>query len=145
MSRTTRLAFVAVAAVLAIGAVVIWSASRDDKKDGAGKEATVTASPATSPTKTTGSAPADNAPAEPKPVVLRSGKVQKITVKKGDEVRLQARSPSDNEVHVHGYDILKDAPAGKTVTLSFPADIEGIFEVEFEQTGEQIAELEVRP
>ena len=147
MSRTTRIAFVAVAALIAVGAVVIWASSRDDKAGDAGPKTAAADAPTTSTAQTTSEAPGstttDTAPAKPEPVVLGPGKVQKI--QKGDQVRFEARSPTDNEVHVHGYDILKDAPAGKTIEMSFPADIEGIFEIEFEQTGEQIAELEVRP
>ena len=149
MSRTTRIAFVAVAALIAVGAVVIWASSRDDKAGDAGPKTAAADAPTTSTAQTTseasGSTTTDTAPAKPEPVVLGPGKVQKIKVQKGDQVRFEARSPTDNEVHVHGYDILKDAPAGKTIEISFPADIEGIFEIEFEQTGEQIAELEVRP
>ena len=36
-------------------------------------------------------------------------------------------------------------PAGGTVSFDFPAEIEGIFEVELEGRGEQIAELRVNP
>jgi hypothetical protein len=46
---------------------------------------------------------------------------------------------------VHGYDAVKDVPAGGTVRFSFPARIEGVFEVELEGRKQQIAELRVSP
>ena len=46
---------------------------------------------------------------------------------------------------MHGYDLSFDAPAGKTVKVAFKADIDGGFEVEFENSGTQIAALAVQP
>ena len=69
----------------------------------------------------------------------------KIEVNKGDTVRFRARSPQDDEVHVHGYDLKKDLPADQTVSMSFKATIDGIFEIEFEEQGKQIASLRVNP
>ena len=63
----------------------------------------------------------------------------------GETVRFAARSPSDDEIHVHGYDRSKDAPAGRTVRMSFKATITGIFEIEFEHAGRPIGELKVEP
>ena len=41
---------------------------------------------------------------------------------------------------------MKEIPeAGGTVTFAFPATIEGIFEAELEDRGEQIVELTVNP
>ena len=48
-------------------------------------------------------------------------------------------------MHVHGYDLMKDVPAGKTITMSFKATITGIFEIEFEDAGEEIGKLTVEP
>ena len=56
------------------------------------------------------------------------------------------RSSVDEEMHLHGYDITKPLPAGKTVTVTIPdPQITGIFEIELHGTGEQIAELRVDP
>jgi hypothetical protein len=60
-------------------------------------------------------------------------------------VRLRVVSDVADEIHLHGYDLKKDVPAGGSVTFSFTADIEGVFEVELEGRGEQIAQLTVRP
>jgi hypothetical protein len=41
--------------------------------------------------------------------------------------------------------VMQDVEPGKTVVVSFPADIEGVFEVELEDAHVQIAELTVNP
>jgi hypothetical protein len=40
---------------------------------------------------------------------------------------------------------MEDLEAGSSVTFTFHADIEGVFEVEIEDTKTQIAELSVEP
>jgi hypothetical protein len=50
-----------------------------------------------------------------------------------------------DEIHVHGYDLKQDVPAGGSVRFSFPASIEGVFEIELEDHKEQIAQLKVSP
>jgi hypothetical protein len=54
-------------------------------------------------------------------------------------------SDTADEVHVHGYDLKKDVAAGGTVSFAFRADIDGIFEVELENSGIQLAQLRVDP
>ena len=46
---------------------------------------------------------------------------------------------------MHGYDIKKDIAKGGTAEFSFKGTIEGRFEVELEDAGEQIAQLDVTP
>ena len=74
-----------------------------------------------------------------------AGGVQKLTYKNGDRIQFIVASDVADEIHVHGYDLTKDVPAGGTVRFSFPARIEGVFEVELEGRKEQIAELRVSP
>lgn len=73
------------------------------------------------------------------------GGVQELEYSAGDEIRFRVSSNQADEVHVHGYDVEKEIPAGGSATLSFPADIEGIFEVELHGSETQIAELRVNP
>jgi hypothetical protein len=87
-------------------------------------------------------------PAIPKILVVDGkpqGGVQRLTYTKGDPVRFAVTSDVADEIHVHGYDLKKDVPAGGTVRFSFPANIEGVFEVELEGRRQQIAELRVTP
>ena len=82
-------------------------------------------------------------------IVIRDGEpaggIAELEYNAGDEIRFRVSSDAADEVHVHGYDVSKDIPAGGTATLAFPAEIEGIFEVELEELGVQIAELRVNP
>ena len=65
--------------------------------------------------------------------------------KTGDQVRLKVRSDTADEIHVHGYDLKKDLEAGGSVQFAFEASIEGRFDIERENAGTQIANLEVDP
>ena len=85
-----------------------------------------------------------------KRIVVRAGNpvggIHRISATKGDRITLVVTSSdTKSEVHVHGYNILKDMAPGRPVTFSFPAKIEGVFEVELEDTKTQIAELKVEP
>ena len=73
------------------------------------------------------------------------GGVKEITVEKGDTVRLEVRSDTAAEVHVHGYELIKDVEPGEPVGFRFKANIEGVFEVELEETHTQIVQLTVEP
>jgi hypothetical protein len=73
------------------------------------------------------------------------GGVKKLEFKKGDQVNFKVVSDTADEIHVHGYDLMKDVPKGGSVTFSFKGSIDGRFEVELEGHGEQIAELDVQP
>ena len=48
----------------------------------------------------------------------------------GEPVDIWILSDGDDEIHVHGYDLRFDLIAGDPLTLSFEADVPGIFEVE---------------
>jgi len=82
-------------------------------------------------------------------VVVRDGEpvggIQELEYDAGDEIRFEVSSDVADEVHVHGYDLSEDVTAGGTVSFDFPAEIEGIFEIELESRGTQIAELQVNP
>lgn len=82
-------------------------------------------------------------------VVIRDGEpvggVETLEYDAGDPIRIEVTSDVADEVHVHGYDLMQDVAAGGTVSFDFPAEIEGIFEVELEGRKEQILELRVNP
>jgi FtsP/CotA-like multicopper oxidase with cupredoxin domain len=76
------------------------------------------------------------------------GGVKTLTYNKGDQVQLEVRlNTPEEEVHVHGYE--KEAPAEHSpVRLSFPANLDGVFEIELhklDHTEAPIAELHVNP
>lgn len=82
-------------------------------------------------------------------IVVRNGEpvggIEELEYDAGEEIRFEVSSDVAEEIHVHGYDLIEDVPAGGTASFDFPAEIEGIFEVELEGLGEQIAELRVNP
>jgi hypothetical protein len=82
-------------------------------------------------------------------IVVMNGKpvggVEELVFDAGERIRFEVDSDVTDEVHVHGYDLSKDVEADGTVRFDFAAAIEGIFEVELEGRGEQIAELRIEP
>jgi hypothetical protein len=87
--------------------------------------------------------------AEVPTVVVEGGRpvggVQELEFDAGDQVRFEVDSDLAEHVHVHGYDVIQDVTPGKPVAFEFPADIEGVFEIELEDSHTQIAELTVNP
>jgi hypothetical protein len=73
------------------------------------------------------------------------GGIKTLSFHKGDQVRVRVVSDTADEIHVHGYDLKKDVEKGGSVQFAFPATIEGVFEIELEDAGVQIASLEVQP
>jgi major membrane immunogen (membrane-anchored lipoprotein) len=82
-------------------------------------------------------------------IVIKHGKpvggIADLTYNEGEQVRFKVDSDVSDEVHMHGYDIMKDVKAGGSVSFDFPATIEGVFEAELEDRKEQILELTVNP
>jgi hypothetical protein len=141
VSRAARIGIVAVALVVAVAAFVALRPGDEGPGDG---------STATAPDgATTGAAPA--APrAKPIPLVrLRRGRPAggraEIEARRGERIRFAAVSDVDDELHVHGYDLTRRLPAGRRVTVSFAARLEGAFEVESHDFERQVAVVRVRP
>jgi FtsP/CotA-like multicopper oxidase with cupredoxin domain len=146
MSRTQRLTFLGIAAVIAVVAVVILvTAGGNDDGDEQAAAPSATATATATPEDQQASPAATATPtADPGPL-LTGAKEQEIDAKQGDTVRFRVKADEDEEVHVHGYDIEKEIPAGGTVTISFKATITGIFEIEFHHSGAVLARLKVEP
>ncbi|MBK5111583.1 MAG: hypothetical protein JJE10_09550 [Thermoleophilia bacterium] len=153
MSSRQKTIFAAIAVVAV--AIVLFAVLKPGDSDD--DPATGTAAPANSATPATTGGQGTNdeepggrtAPPKVPTVVFKNGKpvggVLGIEVKKGEPIRLRVRSDVADEVHVHGFDISRDVPAGGTVSFYFPADITGIYEAEMEHLGVQVAELQVNP
>jgi hypothetical protein len=146
MSSRQRITFLGIAVVIAVVAIVVLADSSEDSGSSQ-TAATATATPTGTPTE-----PAEETPTStptptprPKPPLLTAGKVTELEFDEGDTVRFRVRSPEPEEIHVHCYEITRDVPAGETITVSFRAGITGICEIEFHNSGEQIAELRVDP
>lgn len=71
--------------------------------------------------------------------------VADLEYSKGDEISFLISSPdTSDEIHVHGYDLYYDLEAGDDVKVDFPADLQGVFEIELHGTGNLIAQLTVK-
>ena len=73
------------------------------------------------------------------------GGIARDSVARGRNVVITVTSDVADHVHVHGYDLMADVAPGAPATIRFTADAPGRFEIELEDSGVQIAELEVRP
>jgi heme/copper-type cytochrome/quinol oxidase subunit 2 len=148
MSNAQRIVLVVLAAAVIVGSLILFTPSDDgDDPEGTATQAASQPEPARA-----GKSPTVKArPPQPKATTLEVrggepvGGVKAITVKKGDTVRLVVSSDTTQEIHVHGYDLMKDAAPGKPARFTFKANVEGVFEVELEASRIRIAKLEVRP
>lgn len=68
-----------------------------------------------------------------------------LEVRQGADVTFTVTADAAEEVHVHGYDLTALVRPDSPARFSFPAVIAGIFEIELEGSGTQIAELTVTP
>jgi hypothetical protein len=139
MNRTRTLALLLAALALTVGLVACGGGS-----DSTGAEANGTQTSSQETTATTGGEKS----AIPT-IVIRDGEpvggIEELGYSAGEEVRFKVESDVAEEIHVHGYDLMKDVPAGGSVSFDFPAELEGIFEAEMEGQGVQILQLTVNP
>jgi FtsP/CotA-like multicopper oxidase with cupredoxin domain len=141
VSRSQRLTFLGIAVLIAVVAVVILVGSGGDEGTTTSSQATPTPTAQAGATETA----TPTATPTPRPPLVTGEGIAKLRFKQGDTVRFRVRSSIPEEVHVHGYDLMKDVTPGQTVTFSFKATITGIFEIEYEHAGRQIAQLRVDP
>jgi heme/copper-type cytochrome/quinol oxidase subunit 2 len=146
MSRAQRLVFLGIAVVIAIVAIVVLADSSEDPATPADNaDATATATPTEEAAAADTPTPTPTATPKPQPPLLDGSEVVKLEFTEGDTVRFRVKSDVAEEVHVHGYNIARDLEPGQATTMSFPASITGIFEIEYEHAKQQIAELRVNP
>jgi hypothetical protein len=144
MTRNQRIGLVVAALGVAVVAFIVAQPGDDDDS-----------SP---PSKPSSSGAAETTPAEQKPAVTRIsveggvvvGEAKTIRAAKNDVVRIVVSSDVPDEIHLHGYDIEKEAAPGEPARFRFKADAEGAFELEShaaEEAGEEplLARLLVGP
>jgi hypothetical protein len=73
------------------------------------------------------------------------GGIKQVDITQGTLVLLVVRCDSEDQVHVHGYDLEAAVGPGAPARIQFRADIAGVFEVELHELDIQIAELTVSP
>jgi hypothetical protein len=118
--------------VLVLLAALALSACGSGTSSGSGSTSSQNAQPGSVPT-----------------IVIKNGEpvggIKQLEYSAGEQIRFKVESDIAEEVHFHGYEVMKDVKAGGTVSFDMPAEIEGIFEVELEGRKEQIAEITVNP
>ena len=154
-SRGARIGVVVVAAAVV---VVLFFVLREGDDEG-----TPTTSVAETTTETTdeSSGAAVNPNKEPKPepppepevakaeIEVKGGQpvggVQEIEIPQGEDAVITVTTPDTTEhVHLHGYDIFADIAPGAPAKIEFKADIDGVFEMELEDSVVPIAEVTVK-
>jgi hypothetical protein len=73
------------------------------------------------------------------------GGVARPHVVQGRRVRIVVRADVADHVHLHGYDLMRDVAPGAPAQLVFTANLAGVFELELEDRGLLLAELEIAP
>jgi hypothetical protein len=125
MTRNRRIGLLVAAVAVAVVAFVIVQSSGDDNSSAGVTHITV------------------------KGGVL-DGDPQTITTKKNDTVQIVVSSDAPDQIHLHGYDIEKEAAPGKPARFKFKANVEGSFIIEShaaEDAGKEplLARLHVEP
>ncbi len=72
-----------------------------------------------------------------------SGDTGRVEVPLGTPVTINVTSDVADEVHIHGYEKKAEIPAGGSASVSFAADIPGVFEGELHESGLQLLQLQV--
>ena len=152
-SNGTRIAALLVTLAVIVGLFFAFKGGGDDDSTNATTATTDTAATTTddSGSEPSGEKKKKEKPAESSVPVIEvvggqpQGGIAGLDFNQGDEIRFDVTSDTADEVHVHGYDIEEEVPAGGTAKFDFPADLEGVFEVELHSSETQIAELTVNP
>jgi hypothetical protein len=130
MSRNQRIGLIVAAVLVAVLAFVIANPGGDDEGEQASQ---TTATPSTDTTETQTEAPAPPKP-EPTRIDIQAGEVvggpAEIHAKNGDTVVIIVGADAADDIHLHGYDIEKQAEPGKPAIFRFKANLEGEFELE---------------
>jgi hypothetical protein len=135
-STAARLGLLAAVIVVAVVLFLVLKDDGDNGGDGGGG----------------GAAGGTTTTAGPEVLTVRNGNpvggVKTLTYDKGEEVGLEVRLNTPEEsIHVHGYEI-ENSAEHSPVLFSFPAKLDGIFEIEVHRlngTEAPIAELHVNP
>lgn len=157
MSKLQRILLLLAAAAVAVGGFAVLRPDDEEPARRTAAARTAAEPSATTPgarprkeATATRAAPASRpARARSTSITVRDGRpvggVKRIRLASGRTVRLAVTADAPEEIHVHGYDIERQLTPGRAARLRFPAELEGIFEIELHGTGTPIAELEVRP
>lgn len=147
MSRNARLGVLAAVVAAAVLAFVLLRPG-DDSSSSSSTTATAPARTTTAAAPRTTTTTRATAPAATTIRVVGKapvGGVKDITVRKGERIRVTVTSDQAEHVHLHGYDIEKPVGPGQPARYAVPATITGVFEMELEDSGVQLAKVTVEP
>lgn len=142
MSRNQQILLVVAAIAVAVIAFVIANPGGDDEDDANQAAQTTTQTQVETQTEveteTDVETQTETTPPEPEPAVTRiriqGGQVvggpPSIDAVKGEPVRIVVAADAPDEIHLHGYDLTKEAAPGAPARFVFIADLEGVFEME---------------
>jgi hypothetical protein len=152
-----------IAASMGLLVSLYFALNPGDEKESAATTTVAETTADTTPDTTTTAPPTTEPEPEPPPATTTSPKppavvtarvtvgpdgvesVRRFSVRQGREVALVVTSALPDHIHLHGYDLTADVAPGAPATIRFTANAPGRFEIELEDRGLQIAELEVRP
>ena len=104
---------------------------------------TTTAAPTTTVPPTTTAAPPEGTFIDLEVTDGRlEGGARREAARLGEEVTIRVSGDSSDHVHIHGYDLFLHLTEGAG-ELVFTADIPGVFEIELEEAGVTLVQLEV--
>ncbi len=69
--------------------------------------------------------------------------VQRYRIDAGEAVTITVTGDTADELHIHGYDLLVRFAPGQPGTITFEANIPGVFEAETHHRGDLVMELQV--
>jgi hypothetical protein len=145
-----KVVLVLAAAAILVGVFLLVRPGGDDGDDNAPPP------PPPPPAATSAGTTTTQTATKPKPpgptsirIVVRGGRVvgglKRARLERGEKAVLIVQADVSDEVHLHGYDVMRDVAPGEPARLRFRATIPGRFEVELESRKLQIAQIEVRP
>jgi hypothetical protein len=150
---------VAALAVAVIAFILVSPGSDDESGERAAQTTTETQTETEVETEAETVTDTETAPEPPRQpsvtrIQIQGGQVvggpKQIETAKGDPVRIVVAADAADEIHLHGYDITKNAAPGAPARFSFKANLEGVFEIEShtaEDAGQNplVANLVVNP
>ena len=154
MSRNQRIGLVVLALVVAVAAFLLARPGGDEDEP----ERAAQTTPAETETEATAQEPETEPAPPPEPEVTRiriaggapAGGPRRVERTKGETVHIVVTADAPDEIHLHGYDISRNAAPGRPARFKFKADLEGIYEIEShvaEDAGQDplVARLVVQP
>jgi len=143
MSRNQRIGLVVAALALAVIGFAVASPGGGDERERAAQTGPDEAPPANGDdgaggTDTRADSERESPATAPEPTVARiriragsvAGGARDIEVSSGERVRILVTSDAPDELHLHGYDITKQAAPGRPARFRLEAKLEGAFELE---------------